>query len=70
MDFYLEFFDFLVDELLRLVEEERTSRRLENRFNSTFITSIPNQDFLESFDGFRPIPSCKYRIIEKVIIFF
>ena len=64
MEFYIELFD-----LLRVVEEVRTSRRMTSGLNATFISLIPKHECLESFDRFRPISlcNCLYKITAKVI---
>jgi hypothetical protein len=69
VEFYIEFFDLLGMDLLWVVEEVRTSRRMEGGLNATFLALIPKKDYPESFDGFRPISlcNCLYKIIAKVI---
>jgi hypothetical protein len=55
-------------DLLRVVEEVRTSGRMTSGLNATFIALIPKQDYPKSFDGFLPISLCNlYKIIAKVI---
>jgi hypothetical protein len=70
VEFYIEFFDLLGEDLLRVVEEVRTSGRVPVSFNSTFIALIPKVDCPETFEGFRPISLCNciYKIISKVIV--
>jgi hypothetical protein len=65
----LGFFDLLGDDLLRVVEEVRTSGKVMGSFNSTFISLIPKVDKLGTFDDFRPISLCNYiyKIISKVL---
>jgi hypothetical protein len=69
VEFYIEFFDLLGDDLLEVVEEVRTYGRVHVSFNSTFIALIPKVDCPKTFDGFRPISLCNciYKIISKVI---
>jgi hypothetical protein len=69
MEFYIEFFDLLGEDLIRVVEV-RTSRRVHVSFNSNFIDLIPKVDCRENFDGFMPISLCNYiyKSITKVIV--
>ena len=60
VEFYIEFLDLLGEDLLRFVEEVRTCRRVPVSFNSTFISLIQNVDYLDTFDGFRPISICNF----------
>jgi hypothetical protein len=64
-----EFFDMLGMEMLRVVEEVRTSGNMVGSLNATFIALIPKKDYLHSFNGFTTISLCNflYKIIEKVI---
>lgn len=67
--FYLDFYDLLALYLLQVVEECRTSGRLYNSINSTFIALIPKTDSPTSFNDFLPISLCNYlyKIITKII---
>jgi hypothetical protein len=69
VEFYIDIFDLLGEELLRFVEEVRTSWRVLVSFISTFIALIPKVDCLETFDDFRSISLCICicKIISKVI---
>jgi hypothetical protein len=51
VEFYIEFFDLLGEDLLRVVEEVRTFGRVHVSFNSTFISLIPKVDCPKTFDG-------------------
>jgi hypothetical protein len=69
VEFYLDFFEFIGDDLLRIMEEVRLAGNVPRNFNSTFIALIPKQDFPKKFDGFRLISlcNCVYKIISKII---
>ena len=69
IEFYIAFFDTIGGDILKVVEESRTSGRLYDAINSTFIALIPKSDSPSSFDDFRPISLCNvlYKIISKII---
>eukprot|EP00253_Pinus_taeda_P006367 PITA_06367 len=69
IEFFLAFFDVLGQDLLRVVEESRTTGSIYHAINSTFIALIPKSDSLASFDDYRPISlcNCLYKIISKTI---
>jgi hypothetical protein len=55
MEFFLDFFDLLRDDLLRVVEDVRVSSRLPeslNVTNATFLVLIPKVDLPASFNDF------------------
>jgi len=66
---YITFFKILGDDLLKVVEECRTSGSLYNANNSTFIALVPKFDSPSSFNEFRPISlcNCLYKIMAKII---
>jgi len=68
-EFYLENFDLLADELLRVVEELRTMGRISRAINAMFITLIPNKSNPSTFNDLRPISLCNlfYKFIAKMI---
>ena len=65
----LGFYDFLVEELLKLIEEFRALGKVLGALNSTFRTLILKKNNLESFDDYRPISLCNsmYKIIAKIL---
>eukprot|EP01018_Ginkgo_biloba_P020451 Gb_39782 [translate_table: standard] len=69
-NFFLDFFDLLSDDLLRVVEEVRMLGRVPANISATFISMIPKVDYLDFFEGFRPISLCNslYKIISKVLV--
>jgi len=69
IEFYLAFYDILGQDLLRVVEESKTSGCLYHAINSTFIPLIPKTDSPSSFDDYHPISlcNCLYKIISKII---
>ena len=52
MDFFLDFFDLLGDELVNLVEVSKQTGRVLPSLNSTFIALIPKKDKPLSFTDF------------------
>ena len=67
--FYLDFFQLIREDLLRVVEEVRLLGKVPGSINSTFIALIPNLDYLDNVDGSWPISlhHCVYKIISKII---
>jgi hypothetical protein len=57
-------------DIFRVVEEVKQSDKVIGLFNATFIVLIPKVDYLDSFDGFRPITlyNCVYKIISKLLV--
>jgi hypothetical protein len=56
-------------DLLKVVEEARTTEHMHAPLNSTFIAMISKSDSLEYFEDFRPISLCNsiYKVVEKII---
>jgi len=69
-EFYLDLFHLNGEDLLRVVEEVRLSRKVTRSINSTFISLIPKSTCSKSFNDFRPISlcNCVYKIIYKIIV--
>lgn len=69
IEFYIAFYEFISNDLLRVIEECRETGSLYNAINSTFIALIPKSDSPSSFDDYRPISLCNvlYKIISKII---
>jgi hypothetical protein len=59
----------LREEVWKLVEESRSSRKVLLALNSTFLTLIPKEERVTNPKNFRPITLCNviYKIISKVI---
>lgn len=69
IEFYLDFFKLIGEDLLEVVEESRRIGVIHAPINATFIALIPKVDRAETFDDFQPISlcNCLYKIISKVI---
>jgi len=69
IEFFLDLFDLLGNDLLAVLEDSRTSGRFPASFNSTFIALIPKSDNALALNEYRPISLCNciYKIISKVI---
>lgn len=69
IEFYITFLELIRQDLLLAIEDCRTSGRMSEAFNSTFITLIPKVDKPQSFDDFKPISLCNciYNITSKII---
>lgn len=69
IEFYIDFFDILGDDLLKIVEDYRRSGRISPAIESTFIALILKSNNPSSFNDFQPISlhNCLYKIISKII---
>jgi len=69
IEFFLELFEILGVDLLKVVEDTRTSGRIPASFNSTFLALIPKSDSPQTLNDFRPISLCNciYKIVSKFI---
>jgi hypothetical protein len=69
MELYLGFMDILKQDMVQVIEESRTARKMLGTLNPTFIALIPKKQDVVSFDYFRPISLCTliYKIISKII---
>lgn len=69
IEFYLAFYEIIGQDLLKVVEECRPTKRLYEAINTTFIALIPKSDSPISFNDFRPISlcNCLYKIIAKIL---
>jgi hypothetical protein len=65
----LGFYDFLEEDLLRVIEESRMLGKVTDTLNTTFIALIPNEIVHESFDDYRLVSPCNsiYKIITKIL---
>jgi len=65
VEFYLDFFETLGLDILKVVEYSRRNGKMHESFNFNFITLIPKFDNPASFDDFQPISLCNciYKII-------
>ena len=66
---FLELYEILAGDLLKVVEDTRITGRISASFNSTFIALIPKVDNPISLSDFRPISlyNCIYKVVSKVI---
>jgi hypothetical protein len=69
VEFYLEFFELLKNDLVEMIEEIRVSGIVPPVLNATFIAIIPKVGKPESFQDFRPISLCNlcYKIMTKIL---
>lgn len=69
IEFFVDFFEIITNNLLKVLEEAYNSKKVPRPINSTFIALIPKCDRPESFDDFRAISLCNgvYKIVTKII---
>jgi len=69
MEFFLGCYDFIKEDLRRVVDLTRYVGKIVGVFNTTFIALIPIVDNPTSFENFRPIYLCNciFKIISKVV---
>ena len=69
VEFYLGFYEKLNNDILEVVKESQRSCKVLGSLNSTFLTIIPKNQKVQSFDDFRPISCCNmiYKIRAKFI---
>jgi hypothetical protein len=69
VEFFLNFFDLVANDLLEAVEDSRLSGVVNRSLNSTFLALIPKVSGPTTFGDFRPIALCNlcYKIISKII---
>jgi hypothetical protein len=69
IEFFLGCYEIVGPDLLKMIEDTRTSSRIPQSLNSTFLALIPKMDNPETLDDFRPISlcNCAYKIVSKVI---
>jgi hypothetical protein len=69
IEFFHSCYDFIENDLGRLVEASRTSRKTLATFNNTFIALIPKTYNPTCYEIFQSISHCNniYKIISKII---
>jgi hypothetical protein len=69
IEFYLGFFEFLKEDLIKVVRESQRSGKVLGALNSTFIALIPKKQDSGAFEDFRSISCCNliYKLISKII---
>ena len=69
MELFQHLFEFLGEDLLRVVEESTITDNIHQPFNFTFLALIPKKEDPKYFEDFRPISLCAfiYKFIAKVI---
>ena len=69
IEFFVDLFDILGDDITRDVEEISTSTFIPSPINSTFLAIIPKIDNPMYFNDFRPIYLCNgvCKIVAKII---
>ena len=70
IEFYIDFFDLLGDNWLRVVEGVQPLSNFYGSINATFLALIPKVDCPTSFKEFQPISlcNCLYKIFSKIIV--
>ena len=70
VELILGYYEFIKQDLRRMVETTRNTGRMVGFYNTTFIALIPKHDNLPCFENFQPISlcDCLYKIIPKVIL--
>jgi hypothetical protein len=69
VEFYIGFYEFLEEELLRVIEESRRVGKVLGAKNATFIALIPKKNDPITFEDVRPISLCNliYKPVSKII---
>jgi hypothetical protein len=69
-EFYLDFFEVLGDDILKVVEDIMLLRKVPSCFIATFIALIPKIDCPENLDVYMPISLCNYiyKIMYNVLV--
>jgi hypothetical protein len=55
MDFFLGFHKLMETNLLKVIEESKSSRLVLGAVNATFLALIPKENYPRSFEYYRPI---------------
>ena len=68
MEFFLDFFDLIGEELVMAAEQVGIGGKVPSALNSTFLTLIPKCENPSTFANFYPISSCNlvYKVISKI----
>jgi hypothetical protein len=68
-DFFHHCWDIIGHDVWEVVEESRTSKKVLQAFNATFLALIPKEERVTNPRQFRPIALCNviYKVITKVI---
>jgi hypothetical protein len=69
IEFYLDFYELLKDDLLKVVQELKRSDKVLGLFKTTHLDLIPRKKEAFSFEDYRSISCCNviYKIISKII---
>ena len=69
IEFFVEFFELLGDDILKVILEIQTEGKMAGSMNATIIALIPKSSDPSSFNDFRPISLCNvlYKIKAKII---
>ena len=61
---------FIGEDIVKLVEESRCTKRMHPTLNSTFMALIPKTDQSEEPKGFKPIALCNviYKIMATIMV--
>lgn len=58
VEFFISFYDLLKEDLIRVIEEEKSTRSVLGVFNSTFLALIPKKGKQEVVDQIKLISLC------------
>ena len=69
IELFLEIFELVEEDILRMVEGKRLKGKISRCLNSMFLALISNQYNMRSLNDFNPIDlcNCAYKIVSKIM---